>query len=539
MTPGLITLAGPLCRNIMEKAILPFISQLNDRRMKMLIRKNLVIVVALTAAVCFLAACAGPKLKVKSIALSENPTEQINLLENDISKAQKNKLNVLSPTWFTKAERSLAEAKEGLNRGERVQHILQKVAEGRAQLELANEMAEVAQATLPKTIKARDLARAAGATNLGEDYAAVEAQFLELTKAIENDNLQYAQTNRVKVIKAFDKLELRAIKEQTIGEVRRLINQAEKEEAKEIAPSTFALAKKKLREADTFITKYRYQKEEMQKKVGEALFQARRLVRVTRESERLNEMEPEEITLWVEGILFKLTDQLGAQDMRYEAIDTQVENIIGSITALQEDRKFLAAKVRGQNAEIKSMTDQIASLEGRTREEQAAKERLAAEKRFNQLFNEVSSYFEPKEAEAYKQGNKLVIRLKAMQFPLGKHTIMPDKYPLLSKVQRAIRTFDESSVVIEGHTDSTGSDEVNEHLSQQRAEAVRGYMVANKTLPSEGIIAVGYGSKRPLASNETAAGRAINRRIDVIITPYAVMERVTSWRELKGVRLDY
>jgi len=73
--------------------------------------------------------------------------------------------------------------------------------------------------------------------------------------------------------------------------------------------------------------------------------------------------------------------------------------------------------------------------------------------------------------------------------------------------------------VIEGHTDSTGSDEVNDHLSQQRAESVRDYLVANKTLQAEKIVSIGYGSKRPLASNETEEGRAINRRIDVVISP--------------------
>jgi len=49
------------------------------------------------------------------------------------------------------------------------------------------------------------------------------------------------------------------------------------------------------------------------------------------------------------------------------------------------------------------------------------------------------------------------------------------------------------------------------------------YLIANKTLPSEKIIAVGYGSVRPLASNATPQGRAINRRIDVIITPTVKM----------------
>ena len=66
---------------------------------------------------------------------------------------------------------------------------------------------------------------------------------------------------------------------------------------------------------------------------------------------------------------------------------------------------------------------------------------------------------------------------------------------------------------------STGSDEVNEHLSQKRAEAVREYLVANRTLPYDRIVAVGYGSTLPLAYNETVEGRAINRRIDVIVKP--------------------
>ena len=96
---------------------------------------------------------------------------------------------------------------------------------------------------------------------------------------------------------------------------------------------------------------------------------------------------------------------------------------------------------------------------------------------------------------------------------------MPSNYALLSRVQQAIRAFGEPDVIIEGYTDSTGADKANEKLSQRRADAVREYLVANGTVSGDRIIAVGYGSKRPLASNETAEGRAINRRIDVIITP--------------------
>jgi outer membrane protein OmpA-like peptidoglycan-associated protein len=99
---------------------------------------------------------------------------------------------------------------------------------------------------------------------------------------------------------------------------------------------------------------------------------------------------------------------------------------------------------------------------------------------------------------------------------------MPENYALLSKVQRAIRVFSEPNIVIEGHTDSTGSDELNAHLSEKRAYAVGQYMIANRTLPENKIVSVGYGSVRPIASNKTANGRAINRRIDLIIKPESI-----------------
>ena len=79
--------------------------------------------------------------------------------------------------------------------------------------------------------------------------------------------------------------------------------------------------------------------------------------------------------------------------------------------------------------------------------------------------------------------------------------------------------------MIEGHTDSTGGDEINQVLSKQRAEAVRAYLVANQTIRADKIDSRGYGPTRPLASNTTPEGRAINRRIDVVITPPVTPEQ--------------
>jgi OOP family OmpA-OmpF porin len=469
----------------------------------------------------FVGACTSTNLNVKPIAKSENPTDHINRLENDLADAYKNQLNVLSPTWFAKADSSLNQAKKLLEQGEELSKVLGNIAEGRAQLQKAEEIARVTRATMPDTIKSRDLARQAGAAKLGNDYIDAEQSFLSLTRAIEKGNLAYAEKNKAGVSKTFHSLELRAIKTETLGEVRKLIQQAKNSKVGRIAPRSFNIAQSKLSEADAFITQNPYQKEVMQQKANEALFMSQRMFQVADQSEKFKSMEPEEITLWIERILHEITGKLAATDMRNQPYKIQVENIVGSIDALQKDRQFMSDKVKILKSEIETKNSRIADLEGKTLEQQVIKERLAAEKRFNQLFIEVQNLFSPDEAEVYKKGNSLIIRLRAIQFPVGKSVIMPDNYSLLSKIQQSIRIFGEPDVIIEGHTDSTGSNEVNEHLSQQRSESVRQYLLANKTLSYDRIVAVGYGSSKPLASNATEQGRAINRRIDVIIKPQA------------------
>ena len=77
--------------------------------------------------------------------------------------------------------------------------------------------------------------------------------------------------------------------------------------------------------------------------------------------------------------------------------------------------------------------------------------------------------------------------------------------------------FPGASLVVEGHTDANGSDSQNLILSQDRADAVKQYLVSNFGLDAEKVSSIGYGEARPVATNETASGRARNRRIDLVI----------------------
>ncbi|WP_419659311.1 putative outer membrane protein, related to OmpA/MotB [Desulfosarcina variabilis str. Montpellier] len=474
-------------------------------------------------------------------AIQANPGELVNQLSSAITEARLAKLNILAPNGFKRAEAAFLSAQEDLAKGNEIAGINASVQASQEYLKRAKEIATISSTTLADTLKARDMARNAGATKFGKAYRRVEDKFLDLTRSIEKGNLSYAQKNRDQVTDQYRALEIRAIKEETIGTVRTLIARAEDAGARKIAPRTYKKAMDQLAATDAFISANPYAKEKMQSMAKDALFHAERLVVVTTLGNRVKDMPPEDVVLLLEDYLHTIATTVDAQDMRNHDYQTQLDNIVGSVDALKADRNFIAQKnddlqaemetLKSDNqAQIDALNVRLAMLEGKTREDQMAKEhmarerravekRLAAERKFNQLYAAVRDYFETDEAEVYKKENQLVLRLKAMRFPIGKSTILPENYSLLSKVQKAIRTFDDPRVIIEGHTDTTGSDDVNMLLSQQRAEAMRDYLIANQTLPPESISAVGYGSERPLASNATSAGRAMNRRIDILIIP--------------------
>ena len=322
---------------------------------------------AIGITVFLLAACAATQPGVQPIPKSANPTDVVNEFDVEITTARKNQLNVLSPGWFAKAETSLARAKKALSKGDEISEIMENVTKGRAQLKTADEMAQVARTTLPEVIKSREMARAAGATKIN-DYAGVEDDFLRLTKAIEENNLWLAQRDRGSVSKAFRALELRAIKDQTIGEVRKLLAQAENDGARKYAPHSLSMAQQKLKNTDAFITQNPYEKAKMQEMANDALFYAQRLVQMNKQSQKIRTMESEEIARWIEDMLHQTTTKLSAPDMRNEPFETQVENMVESVSALQADHNFVIQQTKSQEAEISALGKRIAVLEGETQE---------------------------------------------------------------------------------------------------------------------------------------------------------------------------
>ncbi len=121
--------------------------------------------------------------------------------------------------------------------------------------------------------------------------------------------------------------------------------------------------------------------------------------------------------------------------------------------------------------------------------------------------------------EVQREGD--TIRLQAPEnitFDTNRADVKPQFRPVLDQLAMSVNQYPGTIVRVEGHTDSTGSAAYNQTLSENRATSVAGYLI-QRGVESNRIEAVGYGFTRPIADNSTAAGRAQNRRVEVLIIP--------------------
>ncbi|WP_339388131.1 OmpA family protein [Vibrio caribbeanicus] len=115
--------------------------------------------------------------------------------------------------------------------------------------------------------------------------------------------------------------------------------------------------------------------------------------------------------------------------------------------------------------------------------------------------------------------NQLRLRMEnGIGFSSGSSTLDSSIHKTLRGVARILVEYPETSLVIEGNTDSTGSDRTNQILSEKRAESVRGYLVGQGVAPGRAV-SRGLGERQPICTNSTKEGRACNRRVEIKILP--------------------
>ena len=221
-------------------------------------------------------------------------------------------------------------------------------------------------------------------------------------------------------------------------------------------------------------------------------------------------------------------------DQREEELDTQLREL----DAMRRDREIAEQRRREVEAALEA---RIAEAETRTRQaeqqqaalqqqveaeraraaqaeaelarirEEAARKEAEQRQRIEQMETSLAEI-----AETRRDERGFIVTLPGIYFDTGKAQIKAGARENLSRIAEQLRRNESVLVVVEGHTDSTGSDQLNQRLSEQRARAVRDFLVT-QGLAAERISTVGKGEGSPIASNDTAAGRQQNRRVELVL----------------------
>lgn len=193
-------------------------------------------------------------------------------------------------------------------------------------------------------------------------------------------------------------------------------------------------------------------------------------------------------------------ERLAAQEARQEAEAAREET---ERTRSQAE----AARLEAERARM------LAAQESQNAREQATRavsaEKLAMRKK---LREQLSRLLDTRETE-----HGVEVSMSDLLFPTGKAALLPATREKLAKVAGVVLAYPGVRVSVEGHTDGTGHEAFNRRLSHRRAQVVRAYLL-DQGVPADAVTARGYGRERPIASNDTLAGRQQNRRVELILT---------------------
>jgi len=185
-------------------------------------------------------------------------------------------------------------------------------------------------------------------------------------------------------------------------------------------------------------------------------------------------------------------DQAAAERARAAAQRDQAQAEAARAAAFAEQQKAQAETERARRAEEEAI---------RQKEEMRAR-----------LLRQLNQVLETKDTD-----RGLLVSMPDVLFDSGQYTLKPAARERLARIAGIVLAYPELKLEIEGHTDSIGGDNFNQSLSEKRAATVRDYLL-DSGVPMSNVVARGFGKLRPIAANNTATGRKLNRRVEMIVS---------------------
>jgi len=206
-----------------------------------------------------------------------------------------------------------------------------------------------------------------------------------------------------------------------------------------------------------------------------------------------------------------------AQAQQAAAAQAQAQADQSQAQAAQAQQAQQQAELARQQAAQQAQQSEQARQQAEQARQQAENDKAQMRARMLAQLNQV--------LQTRDSARGLIVNMPDVLFDTGKSDLKSTARERLAKVAGILIAYPDIHVEIDGYTDSTGSLEFNERLSQQRAEAVRSYL-ASQGVNSSTITTQGFGPSQPIASNETASGRQQNRRVELVVSGSSIGQAV-------------
>ncbi len=462
--------------------------------------------------------------------------------------------NIFAASDFEKGDELFNEVKEMIGEKSRSTDVTLKLSSAKDLFRKAFESAQIIGQNFTALMKIRQLVINANATDkFPEQWDEAEKLFVNAFEEYNDNNPNGVKKYSDEAEKLYKDAELIALKNKYILPLNSAIEKAEDDGLEKYTPTILKKAKQCATDIESTLNANRYDTVKAVELKNLGMYEINHGVYLKNLFVKMDEEDKtrEDLVMMWEEPLINISKEINVKplfDNGNELVTKKiVENIKidkSKIAALEKEKTSLTEKVDELNKTLEltktaldesnkqneNLSSEIVQLK-KINEEYLTKlsaietenikfKTQADEQAMNeQMIQSVSDMFLPSEAEVIRNGDLIIIRLINMNFPTSKATLEPQYFNLLNKVQKAIQTFPNGTVVIEGHTDGEGNFQKNLELSQNRANSIYQYLLSTMGGDASRISVIGMGSTKPIANNSSEEGRAKNRRIEVIINP--------------------
>lgn len=429
-------------------------------------------------------------LRKAELASGNDPQNAVAEVTQIMVAAQQDQIDVLADEAYSKGRGYLADAKRGLKRGESSETILENAAISKALFQDARKTAEPRKSFASRILTARAAALQA---SIRKSDALVES-LMDIDDDLKTETKQFSRLlspdDFSELQEKYLILEAKAVQFSELNGAKQVIDHAIENDADDLAPKTLRTASLDYETAMNIIARSPRSPKVYKESVQDVLESATQLYDVMN------------VILGAKGT----PEHIAVQMVKQKRALGELNSNIGSLKANLKSTKQTLQRKEGDLKRTEGVL--------KTQKEQLA--RASTQVRFQQAMDEAQKVLSQGDALVYQQGNKLVFRLKRVNFRSGTAVVPELSKLLISKVNAIIKKLDAEKVIVQGHTDSVGSARINKKLSTERATGVANYLFSLRG--GYKITYAGYGESHPIVSNETKAGRATNRRVDLVVS---------------------